>query len=309
MEIITEIKTCTKCLVKKGVFEFSMKGKNRRTQCKKCCSEAGKEYRKRPSQVVISKFKTCTKCFVKKQVIEFSMNGTSRRPECKNCGLGARKEYQRKLSQRCQDEIIIQEFKECTKCFKTKESKFFSQSLKIKKILENHCKECKLQASKIYQRKLSKRSPDEIPNVEFKKCPKCLETKGFNFFHKLSSTKYGLNVNCIECSSKISKTRNQKVQKYRDDKRSSVGCNHCGETDADMLSNNHIDPLNKIDNISSLQSIKKIDEEWVWKKFLSFHYFRSKQKFFVCVVTNLLQSNNKMRKKYRSKILCVQIIE
>jgi len=128
------------------------------------------------------------------------------------------------------------------------------------KINKYKCKKCLLFISKKTKGELKSRNIDQINFALERYCPKCKTNKfGYEFLINLRNVN-GLDSYCYDCQRIRKNIRSKDLALYRREKRKG-GCSVCGEMDIDVLEFNHLDPKEKVGNISNLGSKRLIDEE------------------------------------------------
>ena len=206
--------------------------------------------------------KTCSNCKKDKEYDKYYPDkGTKDKYSsvCITCQLEAHKLKQIELGKREIPADIHIGKKVCSGCKLEKEKSVFTQDIGRVDFLSSICKVCaKIENEKRYIKQREREIPDDVFDGT-KKCPHCNKILDKSKFHLKRDTGDFLNSWCKKCRKE---EHYETIRAYLKEKKIEMGgkCVKCQYSNIDVLQFDHYKG-DKIAEVHSMQSIKKIDEE------------------------------------------------
>lgn len=144
----------------------------------------------RPS--IRSATKVCVDCGVEKTVEAFTVNGRWRKSWCKECDCQRAKK--RREGIKCASKVFV-ERKICPGCGNTRERESFCIVRSNRDGLSVYCRLCR----KAKMAEAYKKIQLKLPEVEYKICPECRQSKSVAEFYREPKKRDGLSRECRKC--------------------------------------------------------------------------------------------------------------
>lgn len=198
------------------------------------------------------------------------------------------------------------DLKWCTLCLQFIQKNDFSIDRQKKDGLDARCKKCKIIRTKKQKEFYRSQKEDEkIEKYPFVQCRLCKKILDRDLFAKLAQNASGVTYECKVCWAELRKKKDDEIFFIKSEWKRKIGkCQKCGNTDIRILEFDHIDPLEKINNIAWIRTKIKLLEELEKTTLLcvNCHRLRSHEQHLECKKNDDELSQTMTAKRGRKQI-------